>query len=103
MISNAGMKSGFSGGIVVDYPNSALAKKYYLVLSTAHQGKMEIQMMDGLKEENEAGSDDEDGIKKHKIENKRKKIKKGLKNGKFANKSKLWVMSKKERQRKQGK
>ena len=91
------MKSGFSGGIVVDYPNSAIAKKYYLVLSTAHQGKMEIKMVDGLKE---GDSDAEDGNPKKKI---KRKIKKASKNGKFEHKSKLWIASKKERQRKQGK
>ena len=32
MITSAAMKSGFSGGLVVDYPNSTRAKKYYLVL-----------------------------------------------------------------------
>ena len=31
-ITTAALKSGFSGGLVVDYPNSAKAKKYYLVL-----------------------------------------------------------------------
>lgn len=32
MITRAAMKCGFNGGVVVDYPNSARAKKYYLVL-----------------------------------------------------------------------
>ena len=32
MINNAAMKSGFSGGLVIDYPNSRSAKKYYLCL-----------------------------------------------------------------------
>ncbi|KPA82348.1 methyltransferase-like protein [Leptomonas pyrrhocoris] len=32
MITHAAMKCGFNGGVVVDYPNSARAKKYYLVL-----------------------------------------------------------------------
>jgi 18S rRNA (guanine1575-N7)-methyltransferase len=32
MITSAAMKSGFSGGLVVDYPNSTKAKKYYLVI-----------------------------------------------------------------------
>nr|CCA14293.1 methyltransferase WBSCR22 putative [Albugo laibachii Nc14] len=31
-ISTCAMRSGFSGGLVVDYPNSAKAKKYYLCL-----------------------------------------------------------------------
>ncbi|EPY39950.1 methyltransferase-like protein, partial [Angomonas deanei] len=32
IITRAAMKCGFGGGVVVDYPNSARAKKYYLVL-----------------------------------------------------------------------
>ena len=29
------IKAGFSGGVVVDYPNSTKAKKFFLVLMTA--------------------------------------------------------------------
>jgi hypothetical protein len=29
MITNAAMKCGFSGGVVIDYPNSTKARKYY--------------------------------------------------------------------------
>ncbi|KAG5467918.1 hypothetical protein LSCM4_01004 [Leishmania orientalis] len=32
LITRAAMKCGFSGGVVVDFPHSARAKKYYLVL-----------------------------------------------------------------------
>ncbi len=32
MITKSALKSGFSGGLVVDYPNSTKAKKFYLVL-----------------------------------------------------------------------
>jgi 18S rRNA (guanine1575-N7)-methyltransferase len=35
LITTAAMKSGFAGGLVVDYPNSAKAKKYYLCLSAS--------------------------------------------------------------------
>jgi len=38
MITVTAMKSGFTGGIVVDYPHSAKAKKHYLVLLTASSG-----------------------------------------------------------------
>lgn len=34
MVTTQAMKAGFYGGLVVDYPNSAKAKKYYLVLMT---------------------------------------------------------------------
>ena len=32
-ITNAAIKEGFTGGVYIDYPNSAKAKKYYLILS----------------------------------------------------------------------
>ena len=34
MITAQAMKAGFGGGLVVDYPNSTKAKKYFLVLMT---------------------------------------------------------------------
>jgi 18S rRNA (guanine1575-N7)-methyltransferase len=32
MITSAALKAGFSGGLIIDYPNSAKAKKYFLVI-----------------------------------------------------------------------
>ena len=60
LISNAALKSGFSGGVVIDFPNSALAKKYYLVLNTLHQGKMDFQIIHGKEEEEEVDSEEEE-------------------------------------------
>ncbi len=34
MITSQSMRAGFTGGLVVDYPNSTKAKKYFLVLMT---------------------------------------------------------------------
>lgn len=48
MISNAAIKSGLAGGIYVDFPNSSSAKKFYLVLSTAIEGKLGVVVKDGL-------------------------------------------------------
>ena len=39
-ICNAAMKNGFSGGLLIDYPNSSTAKKYYLVVSNIAEGKL---------------------------------------------------------------
>eukprot|EP00759_Apiculatamorpha_spiralis_P008373 PhF_6_TR1541/c0_g1_i1/m.2812/K19306/BUD23; 18S rRNA (guanine1575-N7)-methyltransferase len=36
MITHAAMSSGFGGGLVVDFPHSSHAKKYYLVLMTTN-------------------------------------------------------------------
>lgn len=39
LITSAAMRAGFSGGLLVDYPNSAKAKKYYLVLTAGPPAK----------------------------------------------------------------
>ena len=36
MITTAAMKSGFTGGLIVDYPNSTKAKKHYLFLMAGY-------------------------------------------------------------------
>lgn len=74
MISNAAIKSGFSGGLVVDYPNSALAKKYYLVLTTEHQGKLEIKQMAGKEGDEEDDSREEDEMELRKEKDVKKRI-----------------------------
>lgn len=38
MITVTAMKSGFTGGVVVDFPHSSKARKHYLVLLTASSG-----------------------------------------------------------------
>lgn len=64
MISHAAMKSGFSGGVIVDYPNSSLAKKYYLLLNTLHVGKMEFKVITGHDDRAvEEGSDEDEAEK----------------------------------------
>lgn len=47
MITSAAMKSGFSGGLVIDYPNSAKAKKYYLVLEAGVRRNLGIVEVKG--------------------------------------------------------
>jgi 18S rRNA (guanine1575-N7)-methyltransferase len=39
LITSAATRAGFSGGLLVDYPNSAKAKKYYLVLTAGPPAK----------------------------------------------------------------
>jgi len=36
MITSAAMKNGFTGGLIVDYPNSKKAKKFYLFLMAGY-------------------------------------------------------------------
>jgi 18S rRNA (guanine1575-N7)-methyltransferase len=42
MITTAAMKSGFTGGLVVDFPNSTRAKKYYLVIEAGVRRNLAI-------------------------------------------------------------
>lgn len=85
MISNAAIKSGLAGGIYVDYPNSTKARKYYLVLSTAIEGKLGVVMKEGKQKEEIC----------EKMKNpKKKRIKK---RDKFDFKSRYWIYNKKER------
>lgn len=50
MITTAAMKSGFSGGLVVDYPNSTKAKKYFLVLEAGARRNLGIVEVKGKTE-----------------------------------------------------
>lgn len=52
MILNAATKAGFTGGLVVDYPNSTKAKKYYLCLMTA--GLVSLPAAKGVDVEDDA-------------------------------------------------
>jgi 18S rRNA (guanine1575-N7)-methyltransferase len=67
MITSAATLSGFSGGIVVDFPHSAKAKKYFLVLNagtTLGPGKgakgMELPKALGTGDDGENGMEDVD-------------------------------------------
>jgi 18S rRNA (guanine1575-N7)-methyltransferase len=42
MITSAALKAGFSGGLVVDYPNSTKAKKYFLVIEAGARRNLAI-------------------------------------------------------------
>lgn len=47
MLTGAAMRAGFSGGLVVDYPHSAKAKKYFLVLMVGQPAEpMDLQGLD---------------------------------------------------------
>ncbi|KAL4449904.1 hypothetical protein ABPG74_015023 [Tetrahymena malaccensis] len=93
MITTAAMKCGFGGGVIVDYPNSAKAKKLYLVIQAGGDTREQnIVMMNGLEDENEEEA-------KFNAAQKQKQIHKAKKP---KIKSKEWIQNKKERQRAQG-
>lgn len=40
MITSAAMKNGFTGGLIVDFPNSKKAKKYFLFLMAGYSAEI---------------------------------------------------------------
>lgn len=81
------MRAGFTGGLVVDYPNSSKAKKIYLVL------------MLGSAQQLPRGIDDEGAQRTQALYQRREKIK--HMRGKPPKRE--WIKQKKDRRRKQGK
>ncbi|XP_075236879.1 18S rRNA (guanine-N(7))-methyltransferase isoform X1 [Lycorma delicatula] len=89
LITSQAMKAGFSGGLVVDYPNSTKAKKFFLVLMTG--GSTPLPKALGV--ENDSNSVN--------YSNKREFVKQIR--GKCIKKTRDWILEKKERRRRQGK
>lgn len=91
MVTQSALRSGFTGGLVVDYPNSTKARKMFLVLFCGQPANMP----EGL-----AGDPDQprDHVQMGQRERHRNK---GSKRGDL--KKKDWILAKKERRRAQGK
>ncbi|XP_067641139.1 18S rRNA (guanine-N(7))-methyltransferase [Eurosta solidaginis] len=88
MVTSQAMKAGFYGGLVVDYPNSTKAKKYFLVLMTG--GTATLPKALGSEEDEKRAS----YIKKRDVCREAR--------GKPMKKSRDWILAKKERRRRQG-
>jgi 18S rRNA (guanine1575-N7)-methyltransferase len=89
MIVGAAMKAGFNGGLVVDFPNSTKAKKYFLVLFAGVSFAPELPK--GLDESDLHGVQ----YSGEKMRERRSKSKKKVKD-------KSWILKKKESRRKKG-
>lgn len=101
IITNAALENGFTGGIVVDYPHSSKAKKYYLFVQAGMTNESMQEVMKTIPKVNQNDSDDEN--EHAKFEKNTVRAKRKAKNKKVAFKSKEWINQKKERQSKQGK
>jgi len=88
MITNQAMRAGFYGGVVVDFPNSSKAKKYYLVLMTGGAQ----QLPDAL-----GGEENSETVPY----SKKREMTRGIR-GRDPKKSRDWILHKKERRRQQG-
>lgn len=96
LIAQAASKVGFAGGIVIDYPNSSKAKKYYLCLS--FERSYSVPTAKGVEGEESRGAFSA-GVQVVG----RAKPRKGGRERKAVFKSKDWIVQKKERTKKQGK
>ncbi|GFY64299.1 probable 18S rRNA [Trichonephila inaurata madagascariensis] len=90
LITCQAMRAGFGGGLVVDYPNSTKAKKYFLVLLTGGAQKLPAAL-----------GTEETSINQAKFEKSR--IRGKIPRGKSVKSGRDWVLEKKERRRRQGK
>ncbi|XP_035228601.1 probable 18S rRNA (guanine-N(7))-methyltransferase [Stegodyphus dumicola] len=88
LVTHQAMRAGFGGGLVVDYPNSTKAKKYFLVLMTGGPQKLPAAL--GVEEEPEQHA-------------KYTKASRKVPHGKGVKSRREWILEKKERRRRQGK
>lgn len=111
LITSAAMKAGFAGGLVVDYPNSTKAKKYFLCLYSGPPSSFVVpsaKMNLGMDESDEEEEDERQGTGRINVagrerhEQQRQRSNTGKGKGKGVTK-KEWILQKKERRRKQGK
>ncbi|OXB56087.1 hypothetical protein ASZ78_007941 [Callipepla squamata] len=93
LITAQAMRAGFTGGMVVDYPNSAKAKKFFLCLFVGASGILPK----GL------GTECADGEEIHQAKFTNERIRFRNTKGKSVKKSRDWILEKKERRRRQGK
>jgi len=92
LITNSAMRCGFTGGLVVDYPNSTKAKKYFLCLFAGNPPEG-YQLPQALGEDVTEPS-------QVPYSSERKRL--GKKQKRASVKSRDWVMAKKESQRRKG-
>lgn len=98
------MKVGFTGGLVVDFPHSTRAKKYFLVLMVGGGGAS-LPNAKGINGEGEPNDDDGDEDTQVRVMDRRsRKRKKGAGGGGQGNKvkSRDWILKKKDQQRHKG-
>lgn len=98
LLTSAALRSGFVGGVLVDYPNSAKAKKYFLVLTAGN-------LVNAKKEEFPQALTGEPtvGIGFENVRQREPKVRRSKQENKGQKGSKEWVKEKNERRKAQGK
>jgi 18S rRNA (guanine1575-N7)-methyltransferase len=101
MLVQAAMKAGFTGGLVVDYPHSTRAKKYFLVLMVG--SSTYVPQAKGLNGETE--EEEEAFLHGGNVKNgERKKMRRGgkMSSALVPKKGKAWVFKKKAQRERRG-
>ncbi|EAL72211.1 hypothetical protein DDB_G0269722 [Dictyostelium discoideum AX4] len=100
MITASALRCGFSGGLLIDFPNSSKAKKYFLVLFTGNNNIMPSAKGVEGEEYEQQEEEDSNEVKYSNRKRDRRRVTKSK--GSAQHKTKEWIMNKKDRQRKQG-
>lgn len=108
LISETATKVGFAGGVVVDYPNSAKAKKHYLVLSFDRSQRQRkesaaLMMKDGTGQGTQRNHVQVCAAAAPSVAEINKKSKSKIIRKNKGVKTKEWIVHKKSTQRKKGK
>jgi len=98
LITSAAMRCGFTGGLLVDYPHSSKAKKFYLVLFTGAGNAFQMPKALGGAE----GAEEEEISNQIAYGDRTSGSNKKGKKQRVPVKSRDWVLEKKARQRRQG-
>ncbi|KAM8975957.1 18S rRNA (guanine-N(7))-methyltransferase [Pelodytes ibericus] len=93
LVTAQAMRAGFTGGMVVDYPNSTKAKKFFLCLFSGLSGVLPKGLGEEVAEQETS----------HHVAFTNQRMRFRTARGKSAKKSKDWILEKKERRRRQGK
>lgn len=104
LITTAAMKAGFAGGLVVDYPNSTKAKKYFLCLYAGPPSSFVVPASKGTFQEDDDDDDAGGGgnmVGYSQRDSKKRHGRRGKKGGETSAKAR--IMKKKDRRRLQGK
>uniref|UniRef100_A0A2K5IAQ8 18S rRNA (guanine-N(7))-methyltransferase n=1 Tax=Colobus angolensis palliatus TaxID=336983 RepID=A0A2K5IAQ8_COLAP len=107
LITTQATKAGFSGGMVVDYPNSAKAKKFYLCLFSGPstfipEGLSENQDEDEPRESVFTNKREGGAFEGRGIGHQTQRVPLRMSRRGMVRKSRAWVLEKKERYRRQG-
>lgn len=106
MITNAAMAAGFTGGVVIDYPNSAKAKKFYLVLFAGAADKRTPELpraRAGRSRDDEREDEPTVRVEGRGAQHRHSGKRAHGRSDRPAKKSRQWIQAKKETQRRQGK